>query len=91
MRDQTSRAAALLGPTGRPAGITLFTEDGKSHCAKHSIERALEAAGFEAITWAPLEAAAGAPEAVATTKDPPCRWACSRRASREPRLPGRYR
>ena len=56
---------------------TLFSADRKAQVtlpshfwSKHSIERALEAAGFEAITWAPLEAAAGAPEAFATTKDP---------------------
>ena len=35
-----------------------------------SIERSLEAAGFEAITWEELAADKGAPEAVATTKDP---------------------
>ena len=68
--------------TGRPEDgmrveSTLYSADRKAQVtlpshfwSKHSIERALEAAGFEAITWAPLEAAAGAPEAFATTKDP---------------------
>ena len=60
------RVDSILYSADRKAQVTL-----PSHFwSKHSIERALEAAGFEAITWAPLEAASGAPEAVATTKDP---------------------
>ena len=56
---------------------TLFSADRKAQVmlpshfwSKHSIERSLEAAGFEAITWEELAADKGAPEAVATTKDP---------------------
>ena len=60
------RVESVLYSADRKAQVTL-----PSHFwSKNSIERALEAAGFEAITWAPLEAASGAPEAVATTKDP---------------------
>ena len=68
--------------TGRPEDgmrveSTLYSADRKAQVmlpshfwSKHSIERALQAAGFEAITWEELAADKGAPEAVATTKDP---------------------
>ena len=57
---------SILYSADRKAQVTL-----PSHFwSKHAIEKALEAAGFEAIVWAPLEAASNAPEAVATTKDP---------------------
>ena len=63
-------------PPGRPkyvfhdgmeATVSIFTEDGKTRAtfpnhlwSKRSVERALEASGFEKISWAPL-AADGAP------------------------------
>ena len=60
------RVESILYSADRKAQVTL-----PSHFwSKHSIERALEAAGFEAITWEELAADKGAPEAVATTKDP---------------------
>ena len=60
------RVESKLFSADRKAQVTL-----PSHFwSKHSIERALEAAGFEAITWEELSVAAGAPEAVATTRDP---------------------
>ena len=60
------RVDSILYSADRKARVTL-----PSHFwSKHSIERALEAAGFEAITWEELAADKGAPEAVATTKDP---------------------
>ena len=60
------RVESILYSADRKAKVTL-----PSHFwSKHSIERALEAAGFEAITWEELAADKGAPEAVATTKDP---------------------
>ena len=57
---------SILYSADRKAQVTL-----PSHFwSKHSIERALQAAGFEAITWEELAADKGAPEAVATTRDP---------------------
>ena len=60
------RVDSILYSADRKAQVTL-----PSHFwSKPSIERALEAAGFEAITWEELAADKGAPEAVATTKGP---------------------
>lgn len=70
---------------GMLATVSIFTEDRKTRAtfpnylwSKHSISRALEAAGFVSVSWHPL-AADGAPETGATTTS----WACSRRASLE--------
>ena len=48
---------------GMEATVSIFTEDGKTRAtfpnhlwSKRSVERALEASGFEKISWAPLAA-----------------------------------
>ena len=54
---------------GMTATVSIFTEDRQTRAtfpnhlwSKRSVERALEASGFEKISWAPL-AAEGAPDA----------------------------